>query len=316
MLSSAILIGPQRRVKTVRQAVEALTPGKDDGAVLAVTAGWEERESEDEELREHLGRPLVNLALWERVERIFAADKVLFEAMRDRHATLRKVQELYRLRLQGLMDPLTELCRRVEAREEQGELLIPEQEGALGMVQALDQEHARRVAAIHHDFDVKWRPGERNAVVQQRQQVEEVLAGASCLLVAGGHGGVLLHRLRLFDLFRAYGDRPVIAWSAGAMVLCRRIVLFHDSPPQGSNYPEVMEAGFDLVPGLVALPHASKRLALDEVGRMMLLARRFAPAYCALLDPGARFEWDGKLWSATADSRVLGQQGVVEEVPA
>jgi len=312
MLSSAILLGPQRRVKTVGSAVETLVPKATAGPLAIVTAGWEEREAEDEELREHVGRPMVNLAIWERVERIFAADPELFEAMRQRHDTLRKVQALYRLRLLGLMDPLCELYRNTDDPE----LVVPEQEAALRMVQALDQEHAKRVAAILHDFEVKWRPLDRSAVATERSEIEALLADASCLLIAGGHVAVLLHRLRLFDLLKLHGDRPVIAWSAGAMVLCRRIVLFHDNPPQGSKYPEVLEAGLDLVPGFVALPHAVHRLELDDERSMKVFARRFAPASCALLNRGARFDWNGKLWSATPDSRILGSEGVPQEVIA
>lgn len=310
MLSAAILLGPQRRTRRVHDALAALVP--DGGAIAAVTAGWEEREAEDEELREHIARPLVNLAVWERVERIFAADPELFEAMRQRHDTLRKMQELYRLRLTGLIEPLHELHRR----ETDPELLAPEREAAMRLLQSLDREHAERVAVVHRDFEASWRPIEREAVTKERRELESMLADASCLLVAGGHVGVLLHRLRLFDVFGLHGDRPVIGWSAGAMILCARIILFHDSPPQGSSYPELMEAGFGLVPGFVALPDSKRRLQLDDADRMQLLAARFGPAHCGLLDRGAWFEWDGREWSADPGSLVLGRDGVPQEVGA
>ncbi|MCR9243437.1 MAG: Type 1 glutamine amidotransferase-like domain-containing protein [bacterium] len=311
MLTAAIVLGPQRRVKTVREAVAELVPDA-SGPLVAVTAGWEERESEDEELREHVGRPLVNLGVWQRIERIFAADPELFEAMRQRHAQLRRMQELYRMRLLGLMDPLCELHRR----DDDPELLEPEREAALELVQTLDRQHEARVQAVHEEFESRWQPLQRDAVAKQRAELERELAGASCLLVAGGHVAVLLHRLRLFDLPGLWGDRPLVAWSAGAMVLCERIVLFHDSPPQGSHYPEVMERGFGLLPGFVALPHAVHRLQLDDERSMRVLARRFDPAHAALLDRGAQFEWDGRVWSATAGSRILGRDGLPAEVPA
>ena len=65
------------------------------------------------------------------------------------------------------------------------------------------------------------------------------------------------HRMRLFRLSNSLLDKPVIAWSAGAMVLGERIVLFHDTPPQGSAWAEVMEQGFGLLPDLVPRPHAA-----------------------------------------------------------
>jgi hypothetical protein len=120
----------------------------------------------------------------------------------------------------------------------------------------------------------------------------------------------------LFDVLGLHGDRPVIAWSAGAMALCERIVLFHDTPPQGSACAEVMEAGFGAVPDLVALPHARMRLDVGDERNVQLWARRFAPALCALLDDGARLDWNGARWSARRDTRRLSEDGWVVEVPA
>ena len=132
MLSAAILLGPQRHVPLVRPAVAALLPDAegDTGLLAAVTAGWEEREAEDQELREHVQRPVVNLAVWARVERIFQEDPELFVAMRQRHDTLRSLQELYRLRLQGQMEALQELFRR----SGDDPLLLAERHDALVML--------------------------------------------------------------------------------------------------------------------------------------------------------------------------------------
>ena len=48
-----VLLGPQREQRTVADAVRGLGV---EGPVATVTAGWEEREAEDTELRDHLGR--------------------------------------------------------------------------------------------------------------------------------------------------------------------------------------------------------------------------------------------------------------------
>lgn len=312
MLSSVILLGPQRHVPIVRPAVEALVPDPRSGPLAAVTAGWEEREEEQQELYEHVRRPVVNLAIWRRVERIFEQDKELFEAMRVRHDRLRAVQELYRLRLGGLMDATRELLRRNGGDD----LLEGERHECLAMVRELDTQHTARVAAIHREFEARWRPHERAAVQREKRELQKHLREASCLLIAGGHVSVLLHRLRLFDVLGLYGDRPVVAWSAGAMVLCERIVLFHDTPPQGSSYAEVMEAGFAQVPDLVVLPHARRRLQSDDPLRVQMLSRRFAPALCALLDDGSRLEWrDGRLRAQVGTQR-LTEAGGKEEVGA
>lgn len=312
MLSSAILLGPQRHVPIVRQAVETLVPDPKLGPLAAVTAGWEEREDEQQELFDHVQRPVKNLGIWSRVERIFEQDKELFEAMRQRHDRLRAVQELYRLRLGGLMDATKELLRRNGGDD----LLAAERHESLAMVQELDSQHTARVARIHEEFEARWRPHERAAVQREKRELQKHLATASCLLVAGGHVSVLLHRLRLFDLFGLYGDRPVVAWSAGAMVLCERIVLFHDTPPQGSSYAEVMEAGFGLVPDIVVLPHAKKRLQSDDPLRVQMLSRRFVPAMCALLDDGSRLDWCDARWRAMPGTQRLTEAGGHEEVGA
>ena len=67
-------------------------------------------------------------------------------------------------------------------------------------------------------------------------------------MIAGGHVASLLNRLALFDVLELAAGKPVIAWSAGAMVLTDRIVLFHDYPPYGSDIAQVLDAGFGLAP--------------------------------------------------------------------
>jgi hypothetical protein len=307
MPAAIVLLGPQRRVRLVADALADVAPG--DAAVALVSAGWEEREGEDQEFREHIGRDVVNLAVWARVERIFARDPELLGAMRERHDTLRRVQETYRLRLQGAVEPLRELLRR----HGKDPWLAAERHDAMVMLQGLDAQHVARVAQVHDEFEQRWRPAQRAAVQRERAELQRQLAGASALCIAGGHVAVLLHRLRLFDVLGLHGDRPVIAWSAGAMVLCERIVLFHDSPPQGSSCAEVMETGLERVTDVVALPHANKRLDVGDERNVQLFARRFAPATCVLLDEGARLDCRGGRWRAHAHTRRLSEDGWLVE---
>ena len=87
---------------------------------------------------------------------------------------------------------------------------------------------------------------------------------------------------------------PVIAWSAGAMALTSRVVLFHDFAPHGSHEAEVYDRGLGRVPGVVALPHARRRLRLDDRARSAVLARRFAEHRLLLLDDGTSAVFDGE----------------------
>jgi hypothetical protein len=107
-------------------------------------------------------------------------------------------------------------------------------------------------------------------------------------------------------------DKLVAAWSAGAMVLAETVVLFHDEPPHGAGHPEVFEAGLDLAPGLIPLPHARRRLRLDDPIRVLCLARRFAPSACVPMDEGARVEWNGAGWTLPAGTRRLGIEGTID----
>jgi hypothetical protein len=308
MPGPAILLGPQRRVRLVADAIASVA-ADDRRPIALVSAGWEEREVEDREFRDHVHRDVVNLQVWTRVERIFERDRELLAAMRERHDTLRRVQETYRLRLLGAIEPLRELLRR----HGKDPWLAAERHDALVMLQGLDAQHVARVAQLHGEFEERWSPADRAAVQRERRELQRELGGCSCLCIAGGHVSVLLHRMRLFDVLGANGERPVIAWSAGAMVLCPRIVLFHDTPPQGSACAEVMEAGFERVPDLVALPHAKHRLDVADERNVQLFARRFAPASCVLLDEGARIDWNGRSWSAHPQTRRLSEDGWLVE---
>ncbi|GAB4141089.1 MAG: hypothetical protein Fur0037_07800 [Planctomycetota bacterium] len=306
MLPPAILLGPQRRRPRVREAVAMVAEG--NGAIACVTAGWEEREGETDELFQHLGRPAVDLAIWRRVEEILERDQELLAAMRGRHDALRTVQQLYRMRLSGLMDAARGLFRL------DGALAGPERDGAIAMLRQLDREHEERVASIHAEFDQRFRPAERDSVRRHRRKIERTLEQAACVCIAGGHVGALLHRMRLFGLHRSLERLPVVAWSAGAMVLCERIVLFHDDPPQGQADAEVMERGFGRVEGVVALPHARRRLRLDDALRVSLMARRFEPWRCVTLDEDCSVRWDGARWTPSGQARELGADGALSEM--
>jgi cyanophycinase-like exopeptidase len=150
-------------------------------------------------------------------------------------------------------------------------------------------------------------------VAEHRDQLADRLRRVSALLIAGGHVAVLLNRLRLFGVLDLAHGLPVVAWSAGAMVLTERILLFHDSPPQGAGNAEMLDVGLGRCDGIVALPHASSRLRLDDPVRVATLARRVAPAVAVALDPGARVDAEGSRWRPAPGTRALLPSGDVRE---
>ncbi len=311
-----VLLGPQRLQPTLDKAIEALHVR---GSIAAITAGWEEREDEDQEMRAHLGGRTVNLQVYARVEEIMSRDPELRRAMRERADRLREQHELYRVRLVHAMAAARELQKREpQLRDGDGKsaMLEAEREAAIDAVRTLDAFHLARVAAVHAEFEAALRPLEREGVVRHRRELARILEDTSALCVAGGHVVVLLHRMRLLDVLGLAGAQPIVAWSAGAMVLGTRVVLFHDSPPQGEGNAEVYEEGLGAHAGLVPLPHAKKRLHLHDALRVSLLARRFAPDPCIALDPLTRMEWDGRSWRGDPGTLRLDERGMLVQAGA
>jgi hypothetical protein len=309
---SLAVLGPQRTRPNLAESLTAL--GLDQGERIAtVTAGWEEREGEDQELHEHLWGRSVNLRLYERSDQAVREDHELRAGARWRTERLREVQELYRIRVSHALAAVRELFRRQPAPNG-ADLLGRERSAAIDALRALDAEHERAVDGIREEFVARWRPLERPAVVRQRAEVEGVLADCELVCVAGGHVAILLDVLRLFDFPRLLGNRALVAWSAGAMALSERVVLFHDNPPQGQGSAEVLETGLGVVRGLLPLPHARHRLELDDTRRVALLALRFRPLLPIPLDPGARLTWDGLGWRGIAGTMKLTESGTLAEV--
>lgn len=304
-MSRVVLLAPQRFVQTIGRR---LRESGIEGPVATVTAGWQERELELVELDHYIGVPAVNLRLFDRAEGLMRRDPELLTGLHERHDRLRTLQSLYRVRLAHALDAARELL----AREDPDDVVEPEREAAIDAVRELDARHLERKRESQVAFDAEWRLAERPGVGEERREIAEVLSGISALVITGGHVGVLRNRLWLFDVFRSLGDKPIFAWSAGAMAVADRIVLFHDSPPQGPGNAEIHAYGFGICPGVVPLPHARRRLKLEDRTRVALFARRFAPAASVTLEEGGWIEWDGESWSSTPDNRRLTHAGTLE----
>lgn len=304
-----ILLGPQRLQPTLREAVTTLCDG---GRVAVVTAGWEERENEDGELVAHLACEVVNLRLHERAEDVFRRDRALYSAMLARYDRLRHLRDIYRMRL----DHALEAARELMHHEGDDALVDEERREAIEAVRLLDEHHLTRTRHFQQGFEEEHAPEQREHIRRHRDELDRVLSGCAVICVAGGHVGILINRLRLFGLEPWLRRLPTVAWSAGAMALSERIVLFHDSPPWGRVNAEVMEAGLGVAPDVVPLPHAKRRLLLDDEQRVALFARRFGPGLCCALDEGSRLERTPEGWSGSPETRRLTDQGTLVEVGA
>ncbi len=318
----AILLGPQRR-----PTVDFVRSSFPEGPFATVTAGWQERESDDAELNALLGGRGVGLGLYRRWLDVQERDPEYAAAERAVAGVLAELQDLYLLRLDYALRAVYALQRRAagpaaggaagEAAGSAAGGAVAEAAGsaaggaaaeAVAAVRELDAAQLHRVNEVRGEFFGRMRPHDRPAIAGHRAAVAGVLGSAVALIVAGGHVGVLAEVLHLFNV-AAVLRTPVIAWSAGAMALADRIVLFGDRSPHGPGHPEVYGSGLGITRDLVLLPHARARLLLDDTPRMATFAQRFAPARCVLLEAGARVEFSGG--PLPPGTRVLGEDGHV-----
>ncbi|MEM9383186.1 MAG: hypothetical protein AAGB93_24775 [Planctomycetota bacterium] len=275
------LLGPQHQSPTLRGVLDAIEA---NGPFALVSAGWQEREAETGALEEHLGARVTNLDLWPATEDAFEADHVLRQRMFDRFDRMRDLARVYGIRLAAELDALRALLGRTDPAAPD-DVVGPALGPAFEALEALDAHHAARVGELNDE--VFAAAAAHDVVQRERDRVAGLLDGAGTLLVAGGHVGILYNRMRMFGVHESLGAATdVVGWSAGAMVLTERILLFHDSPPQGPGDAEVHGPGFGLARGIVALPHASTRLELGDRARVSLLARRLAPDLVVALDDG------------------------------
>ena len=277
------LLGPQRR-PTLQGAVASLYP---KGPIVTITAGWQEREPEDAELSRLLGARDVNLGLYRRWLDVAERDPVFAAGERRLAGLLEELQDTYLLRLDHALQAVYAVQRRGGNERLKASVLAE----AVEAVQDLDAAHLARASAVRGEFYLDASPHDRPVIAGHRAEVAGLLDGATALVIAGGHVGVLADVLHMFNIAASLRS-PVVAWSAGAMALAERIVLFHDRSAYGPGHPEVYGRGLSVLRNVVPLPHARARLLLDDAPRMAVFARRFAPARCVLLENGTKMGTD------------------------
>ncbi|AXG15028.1 Type 1 glutamine amidotransferase-like domain-containing protein [Intrasporangium calvum] len=313
---TTVLLGPQRFTTTVQTVLRSLPV---DGPVAMVNAGWEEREADDAELAGLLDHRGVNLRLYQRAVEVLASDRALRRVALEHRTAHAELRAFYGIRLQAAWDTVLAVRRRTSRPSTPGVA-----EGALrSALQALrdvDDWYAFEVGRIVAATAASDAVRSSAVLARHRGEVAETLAGASVVVLAGGHVGVLMDTVRLLEVALPAGT-PVIAWSAGAMAVCDPVVLFHDFAPQGVTAPEVHDRGLGRLRGVIPLPHARRRLALDHHERMAVFAERFAGHRLVPLDDGTVLRFvaptdgsghgPGGVMDPPEGARVLGRDGTV-----
>lgn len=287
MNPTRILLGPQRPQSRLADAI--VTAALPDGPVAVISAGWQEAEGDIDDVQQLVGRPVRDLTLYQRAEKMFASHAELWEAYRVRQERLIDRQRLYRLRLGFLMDA----ARQVMRSDADAALLATEKRHAIGQLRALDRHHLNQVTAIHDEFAALFGADNYAPLADDVAAIRSILDDCQAVVITGGNVIVLLNRLMLFGLGPLLQQRHIIAWSAGAMVLCKQIVLFHDRMPEGRRDPELLGAGLGLLNEQVFLPDARLRLRSGDRSRMSLLGYRLTPASGIMLNYDSLLQYAG-----------------------
>ena len=305
-----LLLGPQRPVVNLDSALAR--SGIGDGPIGVISAAWQEAEGDIDGMQRLVKNPLSDLRLYQKTEALFAADPRLHEAYRQRQERLKEQQRFYSLRLRQL-----KIAARVILRAEgEPSVVAAERRHAISQLRALDQHHLRQVDKIHARFDKDFNVDCHDLLADQTAALVEALSQFETLLITGGNVVVLMNRLRLFGLGPQLKRKNIVAWSAGAMVLADRIVLFHERMPQGRRDAEIMCRGMAIVPDTVLLPNASGRLKLGDSLRIGLFDRRFSPANCVTLENGSYLLFEGETLRDSEAARRMTRSGKFKRMRA
>ena len=150
------------------------------------------------------------------------------------------------------------------------------------MLDALTQAELQVLARTGLRLDPDWQ-------AERARMVERILA-ADVIFFFGGSPTSLLEPLRFFDLQPALLETlrrgcTFVTSSAGALVLCERMIVFDDRNPDPiyRNF-QLLDRGLGLVGGLQVLPHCMDRIHTDDPDNLAYLARRFGDRMCVGLN--------------------------------
>ena len=282
---ATILLGPQRFTTTVGATVRSLDV---DGPIAMINSGWEERETEDAELAGHLDGRGVNLRLHHRMMDVLDQGRALAPPRPGSSATgVDELRAFYGIRLQAAIDAVHAVAHRSSLHAIGPAAARVDAIEAVRDVDAVVRRRARRALPRGPGATAPGR--ERHASAGTAARSARCSTSARRVVIAGGNVRTLLHTLRVFDV-RSAPELPVVAWSAGAMVLT----------DAGRPLPRPRAArrhgGRGLRPrarpgaGLLALPHAAAPAPRGPRADVVL-ARRFAGhgSSCSTTEHGVRF---------------------------
>ncbi len=310
-LVRSILLGPQRFTLRATNALRSLDT---TGPVAVINSGWEEREDEIDELDAALDGRMRGLRLYHRLNDVLSKDENFASAasrFRDRHDEL---TGLYRIRLQHAMEGVYAVQHQVPSHPSRAHQSAAYRalHDAIAGVRAIDEWYLAELSRLRDELEVDGGVNTSEVIAWHRSELRALQNDCVAWVLPGGNIRTLMTTLWLFSV-TIPAEKPVVAWSAGAMALTERIALFHDFGPEGAQEAELFDTGLGRVRGMVVFPHARRRLRMDDLDRLGALATRLEPAECVLLDDGVLLDIgpDGELPPST---RSFGGDGLVRTV--
>ncbi len=308
--------------------------------VLLVTAGWAGGEHDEGHVKQSLNavglpsrfeggfdRAHQNLSLLREIDELFRAAPALAEAWGE----LRRAAEtarsfylehnahliaLFRRTLQAAkaIDPGATLAQLAAEDGRSLELAAhPLSRYALGRelrqafrtLEANDDHLVDLLREIEQRaFDmagVTYHPAWRAA----RERLEQRILSANAILLFGGRLDLLLDGLRFFRLREPMGEAlrrgaTFVAMSAGAMVLCERVIVYDDHASIRRDF-QLYDRGLALVRDIQLFPHCMERIQTDDPDNLAYLARRFRHHVCVGLNQRSFLLWEMSPRRATSE---------------
>ncbi|HNC96903.1 MAG TPA: hypothetical protein PKW90_12315 [Myxococcota bacterium] len=278
---SITIIGPERPDPVLPQLLK-----RDGirGPVALISAGWRQDEARDEPLRAALGVTVHNLGVYRAFQEVERHAPELARAYTKKQAELQKLR-------QGYHDAIVAgLAGCMKLYSNKRDLECPWFKQAVAHLRDVDALWLAEADRLHQGFEEEVHPFRHRLVRAEIARIADILRGCEAVLIAGGHVGVLRNRMFFFGLDRILRNQRIYAWSGGAMVLCDRILLYHDFTPYGVGTAEVLDRGMGLVPGLWLLAHARQRLNMANHDALAVMVARLGPQRVIGLENGAILE--------------------------
>ena len=220
-MRSTHLLGPQRFLTTAGAVVRSLGV---EGPVATITAGWEERESDDGELDTVLEGRSQNLRLFGRMMDVLEHDRG--RGRRGPRAAGRRRRPRRRSTPSASTTPSTRCTRCAAARVARTCWPRPTRTASTP-IRRLDQWYLDEVRALYSEAYATGAAGAQRALGPAPgggRRGPGRLVGARRRRRSRGHAAA--HDAVLLGPPPA--ELPVVAWSAGAMAMTRTVVLFND----------------------------------------------------------------------------------------